>query len=93
LGGGERLLAANDTTMSARPYISRSRPTAALDLFIDGERGIWHLANGGAITWYAFGQAPHRRALTGFRTHLLEAAPGLGGVAGGEKTANARLAA
>jgi dTDP-4-dehydrorhamnose reductase len=24
---------------------------AALDLLVDGERGIWHLANAGAMTW------------------------------------------
>ncbi|MGI0484037.1 sugar nucleotide-binding protein [Pantanalinema rosaneae CENA516] len=24
---------------------------ATLDLLIDGERGIWHLANNGAISW------------------------------------------
>jgi dTDP-4-dehydrorhamnose reductase len=27
---------------------------ASLDLLIDGERGIWHLANDGAISWYDF---------------------------------------
>ena len=27
---------------------------AALDLLIDGERGIWHLANQSAISWHAF---------------------------------------
>ena len=27
---------------------------AALDLLIDGERGIWHLANRGALSWYDF---------------------------------------
>lgn len=30
---------------------------ATLDLLIDGERGIWHLANVGAITWYDFAVA------------------------------------
>jgi dTDP-4-dehydrorhamnose reductase len=25
---------------------------AALDLLIDGERGIWHLVNGGAVSWF-----------------------------------------
>lgn len=71
LGGGERLLAANDTTMS--PTFIPDLVTAALDLLIDGERGIWHLANGGAITWYAFA----RRIAERYRLphHLLEAAP------------------
>jgi dTDP-4-dehydrorhamnose reductase len=27
---------------------------AVLDLLIDTERGIWHLANDGAVTWYEF---------------------------------------
>jgi dTDP-4-dehydrorhamnose reductase len=27
---------------------------ATLDLLIDGERGIWHLANEGAVTWWEF---------------------------------------
>ena len=27
---------------------------AVLDLLIDGERGIWHLANDGAVTWHEF---------------------------------------
>ena len=27
---------------------------ASLDLLIDGEKGIWHLANGGEISWPQF---------------------------------------
>ncbi|HVQ09937.1 MAG TPA: family 1 glycosylhydrolase [Allosphingosinicella sp.] len=30
---------------------------AALDLLIDGETGIWHLANQGALSWFAFARA------------------------------------
>ena len=30
---------------------------AVLDLVIDGETGLWHLSNGEAMTWAAFGQA------------------------------------
>ena len=30
---------------------------AALDLLIDGEHGIWHLANQGAVTWADFARA------------------------------------
>ena len=29
---------------------------AALDLLIDGERGVWHLANRGAVSWFEFAQ-------------------------------------
>lgn len=27
---------------------------ASLDLLLDGERGVWHVANGGATSWYEF---------------------------------------
>ena len=27
---------------------------AALDLLIDGETGLWHLANDGEVSWYEF---------------------------------------
>ncbi|MEA3012303.1 MAG: dTDP-4-dehydrorhamnose reductase [Sphingomonadales bacterium] len=30
---------------------------AALDLLIDGETGLWHLANQGALSWFAFARA------------------------------------
>jgi dTDP-4-dehydrorhamnose reductase len=36
---------------------------AALDLLIDGEQGLWHLANGGATSWYNF--AVQAAALSG----------------------------
>lgn len=29
----------------------------ALDLLIDGERGLWHLANAGGISWYNFARS------------------------------------
>ena len=29
---------------------------ACLDLVVDGERGIWHLANAGAVSWLEFGR-------------------------------------
>lgn len=29
---------------------------ASLDLLVDGERGLWHLANQGAVTWHEFGR-------------------------------------
>lgn len=35
---------------------------AALDLLIDGETGLWHLANQGAISWYVFALAIASRA-------------------------------
>jgi hypothetical protein len=38
----------------------------SLDLLIDGERGVWHLANAGAVTWAELlrrrrGGGAHRR--------------------------------
>ena len=50
LGAGQRLIAARDTVVS--PTYDRDLVSAALDLVIDGERGVWHLANMGAVTWY-----------------------------------------
>jgi dTDP-4-dehydrorhamnose reductase len=46
---------------------------ACLDLLIDGEHGIWHLANPGAVTWADFG----RRAaeLAGLDPDLIEGKP------------------
>jgi dTDP-4-dehydrorhamnose reductase len=35
---------------------------ASLDLLIDGERGIWHLANDGAITWSDLARVAAERA-------------------------------
>jgi dTDP-4-dehydrorhamnose reductase len=35
---------------------------ATLDLLIDGERGLWHLANDGAITWADFARRAAERA-------------------------------
>ena len=35
---------------------------ATLDLLVDGERGIWHLANNGALTWFDFACAAAQRS-------------------------------
>ena len=47
---------------------------AALDLLVDGERGLWHLANRGAVSWaeLAFMAAEAARLDTG----LIEPVPG-----------------
>ena len=42
-------VAASDATVS--PTYVPDLVNASLDLLIDGERGVWHLANPGAITW------------------------------------------
>jgi dTDP-4-dehydrorhamnose reductase len=45
----EEFAAASDATVS--PTYVPDLVHAALDLLIDGEAGIWHLANAGAVTW------------------------------------------
>ena len=42
---------------------------AALDLLIDGEAGVWHLTNAGAVTWFEFARAAAR--LSGRDEHLI----------------------
>jgi dTDP-4-dehydrorhamnose reductase len=49
LAAGERCAAAEDVIVS--PTYVPDLVHASLDLLIDGERGIWHLANQGALTW------------------------------------------
>lgn len=43
---------------------------ACLDLLIDGESGVWHLANQGHVTWGEF--ARHTAALANLDPHLVE---------------------
>ncbi|MGE3509993.1 MAG: NAD(P)-dependent oxidoreductase [Vicinamibacterales bacterium] len=50
LDSGARFSAPSDSTVS--PSHVPDLAHAALDLLIDGERGIWHLANHGAISWF-----------------------------------------
>jgi dTDP-4-dehydrorhamnose reductase len=49
LGRGEIFTAADDAIVS--PTYVPDLVHATLDLLIDGEHGIWHLANQGAVTW------------------------------------------
>jgi dTDP-4-dehydrorhamnose reductase len=46
---------------------------ASLDLLIDSETGVWHVVNGGAVTWLAFARMAAER--TGRAVDLIEAAP------------------
>jgi dTDP-4-dehydrorhamnose reductase len=50
LRAGEVVTAANDVVVS--PTYLPDLVNAALDLLIDRERGVWHLTNAGALTWY-----------------------------------------
>jgi dTDP-4-dehydrorhamnose reductase len=68
---GQPFAAADDTIVS--PTYLPDLVDACLDLLIDGERGIWHLANSGAVTWAELG----RRAaeLAGLDPALIEGRP------------------
>lgn len=52
LANGNHFIAADDVTIS--PTYVPHLVNAALDLLIDGEHGVWHLANCGAATWADF---------------------------------------
>lgn len=49
MAAGRRVRAAVDAVLS--PTYIPDLVNASLDLLIDGERGIWHLANRGAVSW------------------------------------------
>jgi dTDP-4-dehydrorhamnose reductase len=49
LASGRSFVAASDTVVS--PTYVPDLVNATLDLLIDGECGLWHLANSGAISW------------------------------------------
>ena len=55
LVGGDQFAASADHIVS--PTYVPDLVNASLDLLIDGETGIWHLANQGALSWFAFAQA------------------------------------
>lgn len=50
ISAGESFAAAADSMIS--PTYVPDLVHASLDLLLDGEHGIWHLANPGAISWY-----------------------------------------
>ncbi len=57
---GRSVHVANDTIVS--PTYVPDLVNGTLDLMIDGEHGIWHLANDGALTWYEFAALAAERA-------------------------------
>jgi dTDP-4-dehydrorhamnose reductase len=70
---GERFAAAADYEVS--PTYTPDLVEAALDLLIDGEAGVWHLASeGDGISWAEFGRMLARAA--GFDDRLLVDAEG-----------------
>ncbi|MDQ6845134.1 MAG: sugar nucleotide-binding protein [Bacteroidota bacterium] len=67
LSKDEKLTAADDVIIS--PTYVPHLTTASLELLIDGECGIWHLANPGAVSWKQFAVKIARRA--GYDTGLI----------------------
>ncbi len=72
LASGQQLEAADDEVVS--PTYVPDLVNTSLDLLIDGECGIWHLANPGAISWA--GLAQRVAELAGFDGMSVIARPG-----------------
>jgi dTDP-4-dehydrorhamnose reductase len=71
LNAGRAFVAADDSVVS--PTYVPDLVNACLDLLIDGESGVWHLANAGALTWAEFARSVARSA--GFDPSFVEARP------------------
>ena len=65
---GRRVTAVDDLIVS--PTYVPDLVNASLDLLIDGESGLWHLANGGSATWFEF--ACEAAEACGEPTNLIE---------------------
>jgi dTDP-4-dehydrorhamnose reductase len=61
IGAGTLFAAADDVRVS--PTYVPDLANAVLDLLLDGEEGVWHLANDAAVSWYEL--ARRTAALTG----------------------------
>ncbi len=68
LAAGAKSSAPTDSIVS--PTYVPDLVNASLDLLIDGERGIWHLANPGAVSWLEF--ARMAASLAGFNPSAIE---------------------
>jgi dTDP-4-dehydrorhamnose reductase len=68
LAEGRKFIAADDAFVS--PTYVPDLVGASLDLLIDGEQGIWHLSNDGAITWAELARRAALRA--GLDARLVE---------------------
>ena len=55
LGAGRTVDCAEDAIVS--PTYVPALANAVLDLVLDGERGLWHLANAGALSWAEFARS------------------------------------
>ena len=72
LANGRTVSAANDISIS--PTYVPDLVNAVLDLLIDGEQGIWHLANPGIVTWADFACLVADKA--GYDSACIEPRPG-----------------
>jgi dTDP-4-dehydrorhamnose reductase len=72
LDGDRPFAAAADMTVS--PTYVPDLAEAALDLLIDGESGLWHIANPGEATWFEFARTAAMRS--GRRSDLVVAVDG-----------------
>jgi dTDP-4-dehydrorhamnose reductase len=70
VSAGRIVRAADDVVVS--PTYVPDLVRASLDLAIDGERGIWHVANAGAVSWAELARRAVARA--GFGTEYVEGA-------------------
>jgi dTDP-4-dehydrorhamnose reductase len=68
---GERWRAAQDQWVS--PTYVPDLAQAALNLLIDGEQGVWHLSNRGAVTWAEFARMAAEAAK--LDTRLIDSLP------------------
>jgi dTDP-4-dehydrorhamnose reductase len=71
LGDGQAFAAASDIVVS--PTYVPDLVEASLDLLVDGEQDLWHLANRGELTWADFARRAARAA--GLDASLVEARP------------------
>lgn len=60
LASGKPVVAAEDAVVS--PTYVPDLGQTSLDLLIDGEQGIWHVANEGAVSWFEWARWLARRA-------------------------------
>jgi dTDP-4-dehydrorhamnose reductase len=72
LADGRTIVAADDITVS--PTYVPDLVNVTLDLMIDDEQGIWHLANTGVMTWAQFARLVAEKA--GFRSEKIEGRSG-----------------
>ncbi len=71
ISGSRKIASAVDVVVS--PTYVPHLADHALDLLIDGERGVWHLANRGAVSWAEFAMMGARAA--GLDESLVEPVP------------------